>query len=429
MRRSNQYHKCIRTLRPVAVLSILIILAATTTALAAGGLSTARSVAMGGAYIGLACGYDAAKYNPANLGFMEYRTTGIELAGVGTSISNNSFTLNDYNTYTGAYLTSKDKQDILGKIPSEGLKLAIDAEATALGFSTGPWALTTTGTASAAINLNKDIVDLILNGNTVADTLSIQGSYSDAVGYASVGFSYGSQVAQWGSKRLSVGATARYIKGLGIERIIELEGLATTHDLGFAGQGEVIAQTATGGKGYALDLGAALRIGNHHTIGLSIRNFLSSITWNKDTEEHGYIFQFDSMTVDNSDDDEIINSTEYTEDIPSFKTTLPSEMTLGFAKTSGNFIWAIDYIQGFRKEAAGASTKPRMALGIEWSPISFMPFRAGLSTGGNRNSAFSFGSGFEISAFYLDFAAVIGSSFSGYSSKGADLAISTGLNF
>ena len=212
MRRTNQYHKSLRILRPVAVLSILIILTATTTAMAAGGLSSARSVAMGGAYIGLAHGYDAAKYNPANLGFIEYRTTGVELAGVGTSISNNSFTLDDYNNYTGAYLTSKDKADILGKIPSEGLKLAIDAEATALGFSTGPWALTTTGTASAAINLNKTIVDLILNGNAVADTLSIQGSYSDAVGYASVAFSYGREVGRWGSKRLSVGATARYLR-------------------------------------------------------------------------------------------------------------------------------------------------------------------------------------------------------------------------
>ena len=64
---------------------------------------------MGGAYIGLAKGVEAGLYNPANLGLAAYRQTGLALVGVGADLSNNSFTLNDYNEYTGAFLTDDDK--------------------------------------------------------------------------------------------------------------------------------------------------------------------------------------------------------------------------------------------------------------------------------------------------------------------------------
>ena len=70
--------------------------------------SSARSAAMGGAYTGLAKGADAAKYNPANLGLKDYQNFSIDIASVGVNVSNNSFTLADYNKYTGAVLSTSD---------------------------------------------------------------------------------------------------------------------------------------------------------------------------------------------------------------------------------------------------------------------------------------------------------------------------------
>jgi hypothetical protein len=87
------------------------------------GLSSAKAVGMGEAYMGLARGVTAPLYNPANIALSGYRESGIEILGVGAEISNNSFSINDYNKYTGAVLTSSDKEYILGKIPNEGLRL------------------------------------------------------------------------------------------------------------------------------------------------------------------------------------------------------------------------------------------------------------------------------------------------------------------
>ncbi|MEW6015795.1 MAG: hypothetical protein AB1690_10775, partial [Candidatus Zixiibacteriota bacterium] len=149
------------------------------------GLSSARAMAMGGAFTGLAKGVYAPLYNPANIGLSEYRQFGLEIAGVGAEISNNSFTLDDYNNYTGAILTDEDKSIILGKIPDEGLKIKADIEASALSLSLGRFVVSINGFAATETNLGKDALELFLQGNGLNDTFSLDGMFSEAVAYAS----------------------------------------------------------------------------------------------------------------------------------------------------------------------------------------------------------------------------------------------------
>lgn len=391
------------------------------------GLSSAQAMAMGGAFTGLAKGVYAPLYNPANIGLSEYRQFGLEIAGVGVEISNNSFTLDDYNNYTGAILTDEDKSIILGKIPDEGLKIKADIEASALSLSLGRFVVSINGFAATETNLGKDALELFLQGNGLNDTFSLDGMFSEAVAYASAGLSYGLPVYQIGNRQLSVGLTAKYIRGFGYEKVTELRGGVVTLVTGFQGEGTMIAQTATGGSGYAVDLGAALRISNDYTAGISIKNFLSSITWDQDTEEHGYHFQFDTMTVDNWDDS-IVVSDDYSVAIPSFRSTLPSIMRLGIANTSGKLLWAVDWEQGFR-QAAGASTKPRLSFGVQYQLVSLLPVRAGYAAGGGRGSVLSGGLGFNLTVFYLDVAVSNHSGFNFSESKGLHFGLSSGLRF
>ncbi len=409
------------------MLMITTILILFSSAIQAQSSSSARAVALGSAYTSLATGIDAARFNPANLGLKTHRQNSIELAGIGANINNNSFTLDDYNKYTGAYLSTSDKNDILNKIPNEGLKISFEADASAVGISYGSFVFTTSGTALADVNLNKDIINLMLNGNTYADTINITGSYSEGYAYASAGFSYGKAIYKSGSRQLSIGATYKYLKGFGLEKVIELEGMAATYATGIEGQGKAIVHKSEGGSGYAVDFGAALQISSQYTVGASIKNFFSSMTWNKNNEEIGYLFNFDTMTVANMGND-FITSDDYTIPIGDFTTTLPSSLNLGFAKTSGKTLWAVDWEQGFSSKT-GVSTEPRLSAGVEFNQFSYIPIRFGYGFGGNKNSAFSIGSGIYLSAFHMDFAVVTGNSFSGGSSKGANFAFTTGLYF
>ncbi len=414
-----------RSLTVTVVLLSLVL--GTVSATLAQGVSSARSLAMGAGAIALAKGIDAARFNPANLGFSSNQLKGVELVGAGANISNNSFTLSDYNKYTGAFLTDDDKEDILDKVSDEGLQLRADAEATALGIALGPFAFGIAGNAIADISLNKDLLELVLNGNTFADTIEITGSYSEVLAYGSAYLSYGHSVYKSDARELAVGATVRYLRGFGVERVVELEGLAATFATGFEGEGSMVAQTATGGYGYAIDLGAALKLNDDYMVGARIRNFLSSLRWNSDTEEHGFTFSFDTMTIDNMDEDYVVTE-DYSIAIDEFSTNLPSLLNVGVANTSGKLLWAVDWEQGFRRET-GVSSKPRISAGVEYSPVSSLPLRAGYSLGGDRNASFSLGSGFHLAYFYMDYAFVTGTTFSGYSSKGLNFAITTGLCF
>lgn len=405
----------------------LVCLLALTDASSALDNSSARAVAMGGAYTALASGPAAPRFNPANLGLANYRNTGIEFVGVGASITNNSFSLADYNKYTGAFLTDADKSYILGKIPDEGLKFSADVDASTLAIGLGHIALSFSGVAAADINLNKDLIDLMLNGNTFADTIDVTGSYASGLSYASAGLSYGMSVLKQGSRQLAVGVTGRYLRGIAIEEVTDLQGGIATHTNGFAGAGQVIARTATGGTGYAVDFGAALKLSKNYTVGAKIESFVSRINWDKRTEERGYIFSFDSMTMDNADAD-YVTSDDYTKSIPAFSTTLPARLTVGVGKTHGRLIWGVDWEQGFRT-SPGASTKPRLSAGTELSLIPCIPLRAGYAIGGGGNAAVSFGSGLRFLGYYLDLAVVSGSTFSRYSAQGVNVAISTGILF
>ena len=392
----------------------------------AGELTSARSMAMGGALTALADGVDAAKYNPANLGLSGYQITSLELISGGINISNNSFTLSDYNNYTGATLSTADKNDIMNMIPKEGLNVRADAEAAAMSLSLGNFVFRISAVGAADINLNKDILELVFYGNTFSDSITVDGSYFDGVAYVQTGLSYGHRIYQAGQRELSIGTTVKVIKGLAVEEMVELNGVAVTLMTGFDGQGRMVARTAEGGTGYGIDIGAALRLNQNYTIGLRIKNALGNISWNRNAEEHIYDFNLDTLTLGNSSN--IVYSTDTTISIASFSTRLPAVMNAGIANTSGKFRWAIDWEQGFNR-APESSTKPRLSIGFEWLQLGMMPLRFGMSSGGNKGSSFSFGSGIDLSTVYLDFAAVTGTGFSMNSAKGLKLALSTGIRF
>ncbi|RKX20396.1 MAG: hypothetical protein DRP51_05770, partial [Candidatus Zixiibacteriota bacterium] len=237
----NKFHHMIMGDLMKSKLLIFIVTASLLASTAtAGGLSSARAVGMGDAQIGLAKGVYAPLYNPANIALSGYGQAGVELAGAGAEIFNNSFSLSDYNNYTGAILSENDKSALLGKIPSDGLELSVRAQASALTISLGSFVISTNGVAASEVNLSKDIVELLVNGNQLNDTISLDEMYSEALAYATIGLSTGKTLYKSGTRQLTIGATYKYIKGLAYEDIVKIEGEASTTMAGFSGDGAVV---------------------------------------------------------------------------------------------------------------------------------------------------------------------------------------------
>ncbi len=394
-----------------------------------GGFSLARSAGMAGAHVGLAEGVAAAYFNPANLGLSSHRQTSIQLAGIGVNLTNNSFSLDDYNTYTGALLTQADKQTLLGKVPVDGLKLTADAEASVSGVSFNKFALTFTGYGAGEVNINKDVLEVLLNGNALGDTISLEGMYGAGWTYGSVDFSFGAPIYTKGTRQLAIGATARYLKGIYFADVTRVDGFVATLITGFQGDGALIINSAEGGSGFALDFGAALQLNENYTVGLSLKNLLSNINWSNNPEERGFTFAFDTVTINNASNDSVFVTSDFTNTIDGFSSSLPSTVTLGIANTTGKFLWALDWEQGFSRNP-GASTKPQISAGAEYAVVKYLPLRAGLGFGGRHGSQLAFGGGLNLSALHIDFAFLTsGSTLNSSSNKGARFAISTGLFF
>lgn len=371
------------------------------------GISNARSLAMGGAYLAVANGVEAPRWNPANLGLHSRPNFSMNLISVGAAFSNNSFSKEDYDLYNGAFLTQQMKTDILNKIPDEGLRLDVDSEVNALAFSWKNFALAISAESAAKMNLSRTFVDIALNGNELDKVYDFSDSGGEAYAVSTVGLSYGKALYVPLFQDFAVGATFKYVVGLAHAEVIDAYGvMGTTYD-GAYGDARAKVRHATGGRGIAADFGVAAMMSDKLTVGLTIRNLISSVKWNKDVKIGEYGVNADSLTVESIDEssaDSLIDDYDREFDGDSFSKSLPAELRLGGAYRSGRLLLTADYVQGF-KNRPGVSTKPQLALGAELRLLSFLPLRAGIALGGSNGASSGAGFGLRLGTFEMNFAA------------------------
>lgn len=398
----------------------------------ASGLSTPRSVGMGGAYLALARGVESPRWNPANLGLSDHHRFSVNLVSFGVGAGNNSFSKSLYDLYNGTFLDENDKRDILDRVPEKGLGVDSEAEVQVLGLAYKYVALTQTGVIASDLTLAKDFLDLTLFGNELDRRYSFEGSEGQAWAVSSFGLSAGIPVSLSPFREFAVGLSAKYLLGFAYAEVIEARGfLLTTWEKGIETEGGTTLRTAMGGSGVAFDVGVAGTLNERWSVSLSLLNPISTITWSKDAEEQRYAYsqKKDSLFAQDFDEesDSLFETTDEVKSIGSFGSKLPAELRAGAAYTTKKLIVAFDYTQGFT-DGPGVSTTPKLAAGLEYRPVQALPLRAGLSVGGKSGFSPSVGFGFDFGPVDLDFAASYrGGMFAG--SKGLSAAFGLGLGF
>jgi hypothetical protein len=392
------------------------------------GWDDARGIGMAGSYSAVAQGYDAIGINPANLALSSKPGPRLQLFGFGSMLNNNAFSANDYKKYNGAYLSVSDKSDILDKIPESGLEFRGNSAVSALSFSVGPLALSTTLEASGSGNISKDIVELAFFGNRIGETVSISDADAEGIVHADINFAYGRKLKKFDWGEMTAGINFKYIKGLAYFEVSEASGDVTTAADGIDGDGTVIVRSALGGSGFGLDIGAAAAYRNDWKFSAGIRNLVSRINWNNDTKENEYTYKLVSLTAENADDDSTALSDEIERDIGSFSTSLAPEISFGAAHTRGDFLFATDLKIGLSKKA-GVNKVPELSFGTEYTGVGFMPLRAGLAFGGLNGASLALGGGMRFSSFFIDVAWASSGTVLPSLGRGASFAISSGINF
>jgi len=396
------------------------------------GISNARALGMGGAYTASARGLDAPYWNPANLGLSDGNRYSIGIFSAGAGLKNNSLTLGEYNKYNGSFLDDQDKAHIMSSVPGDGLKLEAMAELSALNFSVGNFSFVSKGYWASNLNIGHDPLELMLYGNAVVDEISMKNTYGEGYGIVDMAASYGRSMIQWEDGELAVGGSLHYFRGLVYKKIIEAEGMISTTDTGFVGDGHVSLLSSTGGSGSAIDLGVAIIFDSTWNFSGVWQNSYSRLNWNDETEMRIVSFNMEPTTAqgyaDSTINDSLITGRDTTVAAESFSSDLPSTMKLGLAKSFPGFLISLDWEQALESRP-GTGVNPRVAVGVEYKAAEFLPLRAGISTGGRQGSLYSIGFGLHFGQYRFDIAmANSGSPLPTYT-KGAVFALGMGLYF
>ncbi len=413
----------IKLVIPVLALSLLV-----PENLFAYGLNSARSVGMGGAYTVVAKGVESAFWNPANLALSSGPKRSWMIFSLALNPHNNSFSLHQYNRYNGKFLTSEDKQSILNSIPPEGLNLSLDGDFLALGISDGRFGFAISGKGASDLVLPKDPIEVLFFGNEINDTILLSDSEGEAFASVDIGFCHGRSVWRTDSKRLLCGVNFRYSQGLIYHKVTEAEGEVFTLETGVNGNGNFVAQSASGGKGYGVDFGLTMEYKENWRFGLSFINLINHMKWSKNTKEKVYHVQVDSLVAEHFDPDSVIIDESYTRKIDPFTTRIPTVMHLGLAYQLKSTLLSFDLKQGFKK-GMGISSTPRASLGAEYEFLSWLDIRGGIAIGGDEGITLANGLGFKLGAYHLDFGMAVQKGLWPTRSKGVSLAISNGLSF
>jgi hypothetical protein len=361
-----------------------------------------RSLGLASAFTSASRGVAAVPWNPANLALPDKPSFSLAIASLSLNAVNNSFTATQYNLYTGEFLTDADKHEILSSVPEEGLRISLDTRATALGFSIGGIALTAGGVVSADGHFPKDVLDLILFGNEVNRTYDFSSTEGEGWAYLSVGATVSTRAMRNFSDHAAVGATVRYLRGLGCWQVIQSEGSLTTTQEAVEMSGNIVTRTAKGGHGYAMDLGFAVQLEGGWSLGLSALDISSSITWSQNPRQQVNYLLGDSITVRQIvEEDTVIVAEGYEREIDPFSISLPTRIQLGLSKRTGDLLLTFDYHQGLR-DGPGASTTPRFAAGAEYLFFGFLPLRLGASAGGKETFTVAMGMGLSQGPIRLD---------------------------
>lgn len=422
LRTNGQVMKYLQSLMIV----VSLVVALSHSALVGQSTQSARSLGMAGSYFTLSSNCEAASINPANLALSGRKDFSFKLFSVSGRVGNNAFSLADYNKYNGAYLSESDKQDILAKIPNDGLVLDFVATASALSFSVGAFALTTEVIGGANGTLPKDPVELALMGNKIGEPVTAVGSGGLGWSAASIGISYGRKVWSLQGWDISAGASLKYLRGLGYYSAEGVSAQAVALATGFKGSGGLTSIDAQGGNGYAVDLGFAVQ-GTHAQYGLVFKNLLAAINWGRKLEKTVYSFQFENITVDNSNDS-LWSSENHKVAIKSLRSRPPLEIEMGGSRKFGKLLTAVSYQQGFEKTAF-VSPNPRLALGGEYPVLGFADLRLGFAVGGVDGMSAATGLGINVWRVHFDVAYASSGRMVPWGGRGGQFALSTILDF
>lgn len=397
-----------------------------------------RSISLADAYVTQARGSDVIGWNPANLGLSGNPKFNLDFGIIplvpfpAIQINNNSispFMLNNY-FFTGKYLNDKDKEDLLGFFPNNGLYFNPLMQMRLINMSVKSWAFTLGMEVTGKVIASKPLFHLALFGNEFGEPIDLSDTDLQMQAVATLGVAHGWQMQNIPFikdhvDRFAVGVGAKALLGLAYAGFEDLTANVTTYTDKIAATGAVKGKVSLGGVGLALDLGAAADINKRFSTSLTVNNLLGFINWDlgeSKVKEYSLEVEIPSSDFDIADsllEAGIKKDTTYAGG--AYQTNYPAYLLLGGEyRIYENLKVMATYRQGFSRDFASTVT-PALSIATEYHPLSWLPVRFGIAFGGNEGFKWGLGSGLNFRHWRLDWGF---SQIGGFFNHGKGIALS-----
>ncbi len=385
----------------------------------------------------------------------------LELLNMGFMLSNSSTDANWINTniLNGSdrgELDNAAKNEIISIFPEDGWRInsLINYKA---GLRIKNVAFQSSLDIYSEFVIPRGLFKLAFDGNEMSEPIDFSGRKNQFQAVIPVAISYGRQINvplfNNFAQRTYFGVSAKYLKGLAyfesafntlsitpsqdtisvqadMKTIYSLAGASMEVDpeksFSYSFNTDEINNTPPG-SGYAFDLGLIVDINDQLSSSIAITNLLGKIKWRDGTAYEHRLKMNSQIPMDSlqsktfSPDSSLSAGIEIDTNITisSFQTKYPGALTLGAEYSLDKIKLASNLKFGFSNEL-GASTTPRLSLGVEFSPLKWLSLLGGASVGGYEG--FQWGSGISMRLLFLQFSCA-------YSEYGGMLNSAKGFSF
>jgi hypothetical protein len=244
--------------------------------------------------------------------------------------------------------------------------LALSGGAGAAEFGYDNIAVSVRTQARGSAVLPKDVFDLALNGNALDRVYEAGGLDAEAQVVWRAGLSAGTALG----RNVTLGVGANYLHGLLDARLVEADADFLTTPSEFVSAGGLVYRRASGGTGWAFDVGATLSQGAWR-YSLGCLDLGPGIVWHQGVEQGTYSFELDSVNAY-----DIAKAHGFTQQFSrggssSYRTAWPVTVNLGLGRRFGDWLNCGLLLQGRGAGKLGLETA--LLSSVEFWPWAWMP--------------------------------------------------------
>jgi hypothetical protein len=348
------------------------------------------------------------RHNPAILGPKHAFMKSIDLPGFHGIAGNNAFDIDFWNDQFARdhYLTENDKNEILDRIPDDGLEITTQSSIPIAGMTYNKMGANITLENALRAKATKELFELALLGNElnrVYDLSDFEGEQYKLLDF-SVGFVYEFQQEQ--IPGLYAGAGFHFYYGLEYDALAEAEGNFMVTDSLITGYSILHRVHGNRGDGVGFDLGGMAVLNDKWQVGLSLRQIGGVISWDIDKNEWN-TFRADSngIIIDSLDEEDYVERALHVDDVTypggTHQSQLPPivEASAHYKLSSKSALMSM--IRYRTLTSAQGETGVETGIGSEYRAKSWLPLSAGVSIGGPHGWQIGIGGGVSFKNYEL----------------------------